>query len=145
MSSYALQIQAAAIAAYNAVPTNGLPAASDVHWTPDLELAAPTTAIVMGSERVLPEERDVPLRRRRLQLDVVHRVRATDVSSAAAVVDPMRIRTIARLVGSTLGGLALDVQEVGTTAKYSEDSPNAMFIQALDVIYVTRRNDLTQR
>ena len=146
MSSYALQIQAALIAAYNAAPLGAVPAASDVHQIADVENGVPTTTIVMGPERVLPEEQDTPVRKRRRQFDVVHRVRptATPPLTAAAVVDPMRIHTIARLVGNELGGLAVDIEEVGEQPRYPEKTSVVMFIQALDVIYTTARNDLTQ-
>jgi hypothetical protein len=153
--SIALQIQQALLAAYNAAPLGALPAAIDVHQTADVEGSLPSTSIVMGNERVSPADRDRwgPVVERTLQFDVIHRVRAilaAPTASAATVVDPMRIHTVARLVGQgselggTLGGLVIEIVEVGTTVRYSEKTPSVEFVQALDVKYTTARRDLTQ-
>lgn len=152
MSTVRQQIRDAVITLLNTDRPTGVPAASSRRYIPGRRDTDPRIAVYFFRERSQrPGGRGGPLRNRNLFLATVPIVAMEDPAEIDDALEPMLEWIVSRLGNTNLGGLALDLEELGdggdSTAWAVEDRDlvYAAAPMVWRIEYQTLRDDLTRR
>lgn len=147
MSSVREQVLQAVMAALNTGRPAGVPA---VERTRVIALEAsqlPSTVLVPRRESVEKTGgRFGPLVSRRLSLELEHRAAGGASLPPDQAVDALLAWPVKALCASTLGGLAIEINESGTEWHYADgEAPFVLAVQTFEIAYTTRVSDAEQR
>lgn len=147
MSSVREQLVAYAVTALNTGRPTGVPAARRHPGEVDEALTLPSCRLALLREALTPVAgRAGPLRQRSLTVVLHWRFAGAGAVSPDAAADVALNWATSRLDGSTLGGLALDVQESEVGWEFHQgEVPVVRIAQSFEIAYTTRVGDAEQR
>lgn len=136
----------AAIAALNAAPPTGVPACTKRRFIPGEQLREPRLAAFFAEEEARrPAGAAGPITHRGLTLVIQAMTTVEDPEDADDAIEPMLEHIVAVMGDTNLGGLALNVLELGTLWAASNEG-GRVYVVALTrwkLDFQTKRNDLT--
>ena len=140
----------AVLAAHNTGRPAGVPALAEWSGIAVEADALPIGTLVWGDEstkRVGGSEG--PLANRTIRMRVEYLTRALTgppAVSAQRAAEPLRAWVVKALAGNRLGGLAVDLAEVGTSRKLEQaEVPFARTVIEFDLVYTSTYNDLERQ